>query len=782
MHSRTSRWLPIAVVVAAALGATGMVLLLTYAIAQADGLLIAFTIIAIALLLVGATAAVVVVRSLRARGRERASRLRALEHRAATAPDQTAMARLEERLGHAEASAAPMHELQDLVKQASDLEVAIERLESGLAATNQTLADRARAGERLEEAAEAHRTTIEELEAGVARLQRRVRELESAKDLATLAARVKKMESRWAASPSPKTLSRAAAVVDGFVSLAEQQGRALTDVVTRDLAAYRIAAAAHGEEALVAIPYLDAFPDVVGELTNAEVRGLLRALRRAGYMHRAVPLIEELARRMGKPADVEMARVMASELALFTGKLDREDSLPPLTGALRPEVVLHLVGKALPATQSGYTLRTHYTVEAQRRVGIRPLVVAHSGSSADSPSETQHYEHGEVPYVLLGGPQRGRVPWDEWLSANVRALAAVVREARPAVLHAHSDFVNALIALPVARAYGIPLVNETRGFWEESWLSRTAATEGWDDLAEVEQRWGLPDMYRLRVEREAYGRSQSDAVVTLARVMEQHIREVGQRLELPVPTVSIAPNAVDASSFAAPTPDAMLRASLGLRPESLVVGYISSIVEYEGIDTLVRGVHALRVAQATESADPDSESLSAAASELRGRDVQLLIVGDGPELESLRALATSLGVDDIVFTGRVPHERVQDYYALIDLFVVPRKRAAVTELVTPLKPFEAMAAGLPCLFSDVAALAEIAQDSGAAELFRADDPDDLALRLTQLLGDEERRRHMGEQGARWVRRERTWDANATTYLELYRSLGLEVTSREAVGE
>ncbi len=758
MRTRTRPWLLLAAASVAALSSVGVGLLTTLAISRADGLLIALALVTVILLIVVVAGLLAGARSVRARERGRSARISALE--SDVTAGRTALEQANERLERVES-----------------LSFAVSALQDG---ADRTSGDVRQLEERLHASLKKHDEAVEVLEAEVARLQRRVRALETGKELAAASARIKKLEVRLAESPSSATMNRAGEVVDAVVALAERQGLSLTEIVTRPLAEYRVAAAAHGSEALEAIPFMDAFPEVVEQLTNAEARSLLRALRRAGYMSRAVPLISEIAARMSKPADVEMARVMASELALYSGALELDHTLPSMTGPRRQDVVMHVVGKALPTTQSGYTLRTHYTVEAQRRAGINAIVVTHSGSGPESGPETQRYHHDHVPYIALGGPERGRVPWDKWLSANVEALAGVVREERPAVLHVHSDFINALIALPVARAYGIPLVNETRGFWEESWLSRTARAEGWDDLGEIERRWGLPDMYRLRVEREAHARSESDAVVTLARVMERHIRQVGERLGLSVPPVSIASNAVDVASFAASTPDAALRASVGIGADSIVVGYVSSIVEYEGIDTLVRGVHTLREAMEAHADQDRQTPLAHAAAQLGKRDVQLLVVGDGPELDSLRELAASLGADRVHFTGRVPHERVHDYYALIDLFVVPRKSAAVTELVTPLKPFEAMAAKLPCLFSDVRALAEIAEDSGAAGLFRAGDPHDLALRLAQLLGDPQRLRTMGEQGAEWVRRERTWDRNAATYLELYRSLGMRLPDHETV--
>ena len=52
-------------------------------------------------------------------------------------------------------------------------------------------------------------------------------------------------------------------------------------------------------------------------------------------------------------------------------------------------------------------------------------------------------------------------------------------------------------------------------------------------------------------------------------------------------------------------------------------------------------------------------------------------------------------VDHVVFTGQVPHDEVGDYYALLDVFVVPRIDERAARLVTPIKPYEALAMRLP---------------------------------------------------------------------------------------
>jgi glycosyltransferase involved in cell wall biosynthesis len=293
---------------------------------------------------------------------------------------------------------------------------------------------------------------------------------------------------------------------------------------------------------------------------------------------------------------------------------------------------------------------------------------------------------------------------------------------------------------------GIPVVYESRGFWEETWLSRTADQYGWSDLARLEREHGLPETYLWRQEREAEARERAGHVVTLARVMAERIVATG----LPPARVTLAPNAVDVDDFPVSTRNLSLAGDLGIAPEEVVIGYISSLVEYEGIDTLIE---AYGLVQGVTS-----------------RPVRLVIVGDGPERSNLEALVAQAGLEGVIFTGKVPHTVVTDYYSLIDVFVVPRRSADVCRLVTPLKPFEAFATGRALVLSDVEALREIAEDSGAALLFTAGDAGSLASVLTDLVDDPAKRQTLAWQGAQWVRKSRTWDANAEVYRQVYDNL------------
>lgn len=502
---------------------------------------------------------------------------------------------------------------------------------------------------------------------------------------------------------------------------------------------------------LVALrPLIEHF-DVLEQQKLSTLRRLYRFYRGAGYWELASRCITQVYAKSGRDTDARALDKIRREIDLFANPTLVTVGLDE-TGAHDPTgPIVHMVGRVLPETQTGYTLRTQYTVMAQLKKGLPVAVVAQSGVGPHPVEETEHYRHEGVDHYLLAGGARNELLIDEWLRQNIVELDRLVKRLRPSVLHAHSDFFNALIVHAVGRANSIPTVYESRGFWEESWLSRTSTKNGWAGHEELLfALYGRPEAYQLRKHAEEVARTLVDHVFTLAEVMRDYILDSASGA-IAGDDVSIVPNAVEAERFPVQERDDALAAELGLPPGAVTIGYISSIVEYEGIDTLIE---AFRLASAATD-----------------RAMCLLLVGDGGYLPTLRELVESHDIKNVFFTGRVPHEDVLRYYGLIDVFVVPRKPATVADLVTPLKPFEAFSTGRAVVLSDVGALREIAAQSGAAESFRAGAPDDLARVLIALIEDPERRRELSRRGARWVRNHRSWDRNVNEYYRIYRKLG-----------
>jgi glycosyltransferase involved in cell wall biosynthesis len=399
--------------------------------------------------------------------------------------------------------------------------------------------------------------------------------------------------------------------------------------------------------------------------------------------------------------------------------------------------VLHLVTDALPSTSAGYTIRTQEIALAQRAVGMDPHVSTRIGFPV-----TAGAIDGRAAVSVDGVPYHRLLPWvmpgrmDRLYQGHLRHAARLTEELKPAVLHAASNYANAVIALALRDATGLPVVYEVRGFWEDTWLSRHATSA---DLT-------LSDRYVRTRALETRCMTDADLVVTLGEAMRAEIVARG----VPADNVIIVPNGVS-DEFLRPLPDGRaLRASLGIAPDEQVVGLVSTLVAHEGIGTLLDAVKELND---------------------RGVKARALIVGDGPERTALERHAAALGLNAI-FTGRVPSARVRDYHAVLDVFVVPRTPDRVCQLVTPLKPVEAMASGLPVVVSAVNALAEIVTDRETGMLAPPLDPGGLADCLQQLLAHPDLRAKLGASARDWVARDRTWAHNAIRYREAYQRLGV----------
>lgn len=402
--------------------------------------------------------------------------------------------------------------------------------------------------------------------------------------------------------------------------------------------------------------------------------------------------------------------------------------------------VLHLLTNSLPYVQAGYTVRAQQVARAQLANGLDPHMATRAGfpGSVGVANSRAREDVDGVPYHRLRpdlDPQAGP---DVMATEMARAAADLIRELRPALLQPATNHLNAQVALALRDRFDLPVVYEVRGFLEETWLSRMGP-----DAAES-------DRYRAARAVETASMRAADAIVTLSETMRQDILARGG---IAPDSVVVVPNGVDVDRFVPGPRDEALAASLGIAADETVIGYISGLMAYEGIDYLIRAVALLRD---------------------RGRRVRLLIVGDGEARADLVATARAVGLDDgtVIFTGRVPHRDILRYYRTIDVFVVPRTNDRVSQLVTPLKPFEAMAMAKALVVSGVGALLEIVPDERTGRSFTPEDATSLADTIEPLLDDPGLRRTLGTAARAWVTEHRTWARIGRRYLELYQRLGV----------
>ena len=393
--------------------------------------------------------------------------------------------------------------------------------------------------------------------------------------------------------------------------------------------------------------------------------------------------------------------------------------------------ILHVLDHGLPL-HSGYAFRTRAIVKAQMEQGWQ--VACLTGPRQGAAGADVEFVDGITFYRTTPLPKLPS-PIAEW--HEVRALHArldrLVGEWRPDQIHAHSPVLTALAALPVARRHGLPLLYEIRAFWEDAAVGNGTGREG-------------SLRYRLTRALETHAARRADAVAVICEGLRADLVRRGIEAD----KILVSPNGVDLNLFGTPlSPDRAFARSLGLE-DAEVVGFIGSFYDYEGLDDLIAAMPAL----------------------VRRRPkAQLLLVGGGPMEKALKAQAeASPAAERIRFVGRVPHDEVDRYYALVDVLAYPRKAMRLTELVTPLKPLEAMAQRKLVAASDVGGHRELIEHGVTGTLFRPGDPGALAEALAELFEQKAQWDERREAARRFVERERNWSSNISRYAPVYQRL------------
>lgn len=485
-------------------------------------------------------------------------------------------------------------------------------------------------------------------------------------------------------------------------------------------------------------------PDLVPRGAPAPTRA--RSAWSAGALSEAVDILESAGH-----GSTAYARRLRSELDLLRPGFRLSAPARIEVGPREPGEalrVLHLVTNSLPQTQSGYSLRTHRVLRALAGDGIRSVALTRTGYPvmvgkvfADDADTVDGISYRRtLPEVLGTTPQQR-------LEQQVEAALEIVRELRPHVLHATTDYRNALVAQAVSAASGIPWVFEVRGLMEQTWIASRQTAQA---RAEAE----TSEKVRLVAAREGELAATASAVVTLSTTMAEQLVERG----VDPASITLVPNGVDETLLAEhlSVPEARRAVGLDLPADAIAVGAVSALVDYEGFETLLRAAAHLLEGPAD---DPS----------LRDR-LHVVLVGDGAAAPGLADLARGLGIHERVhLPGRVPAAEARHWVQALDVVAVPRLDRAVARTVTPQKPIEALALGRPVIISDLAALRETVTGHDGmvhAEVVAAGSVEQLATAIATLACDAEHREHL-VAGGRRLARERTWGALVRRYERLY---------------
>jgi PEP-CTERM/exosortase A-associated glycosyltransferase len=416
--------------------------------------------------------------------------------------------------------------------------------------------------------------------------------------------------------------------------------------------------------------------------------------------------------------------------------------------------ILHLLHRSTPGTH-GYAVRSREIVIKQLAKGLEPIVITSPSQAPLGKLDEESSEYlDDIRYfrscsALL--PATVEVDDRSTLRSTLRVMQNVLllqlalrvaRAYRPAVIHAHSPFTCGLVARVVGRVSRIPTVYEMRGIWEESHAMRHRAGRA---------RLRYQAVHHL--ENRALKRADACCVICESLKTEALSRGVLER------RIFVVPNGVDHDRFQPGPGREDLRAKWGLCGAK-VMGYVGSFSRYEGLELLIEVTKNLR------------KEFS---------DLHLLLVGDGDLYPKLQHLALTAGLSDrVVFTGRLEHKEVLQFYRLCDFLVLPRRDTPETRLVTPLKPLEIMAVAKPLIASDIGGHREMIEDGINGLLFRSDDTTDLTSRCRTLIQDPQLRVALGSQARQWVIKHRDWDMLVERYIECYQRLTSTVAKQGSV--
>jgi len=424
----------------------------------------------------------------------------------------------------------------------------------------------------------------------------------------------------------------------------------------------------------------------------------------------------------------------------------KENIRLPISNTFDNEVLsstaLYLLYNSLPYHTGGYAIRSHglikgindkknnITIEGMTRLAYPNDIV----KTIDFNTVPQTEIVDELTYHRLRGDiHKSNMSYITYIDKYALEIVERVQNSKPFVLHAASNFLNGLAAIFAAKQLGIKAIYEIRGLWEITSISNHP------ELLDS-------DIYNLHKKLETQAALYADKVITITEALKEEMIRRGVASE----KIVVIPNGVDSAKFKPLERNIALQKTLNVK-DKIVIGYLGSFVSYEGLNYLVDAVNILIH---------------------KGiKNISILMVGDGAVYQEIQDQVQKLNLSSyFIFTGRVSHQKINEYYSLVDIAPFPRKGVPVCEMVSPLKPFEAMAMEKAVIVSDVAALSEIIDDGKTGLVFKKDNIYDLADKLEILISNKQLCKSLGAEARKWIKEHREWHVLSQKLLDVYTEL------------
>ncbi|WP_031547915.1 glycosyltransferase family 4 protein [Salinicoccus luteus] len=449
------------------------------------------------------------------------------------------------------------------------------------------------------------------------------------------------------------------------------------------------------------------------------LRSFIRSYNVQGDISKKKKYIDTMEKHHPEKLLTNESRYVLQEMELLDQPWKMTTEVPSVetTGSKK---VMYVLNKAYPVI-NGYTVRSYEMIKRVGTLGVEPVVVTklgwHPSDEGYNPKDSEravktHYIGKSQKYPLT------QTPLMDYFDAYTQELIKVISKEKPGMIHAASNFQNALPALELGKKMNIHTVYEVRGLWHYTHVAKNR------DFYNSER-------FQLENNLEIHCCEIADKVLCISESLKHFLVQHGIEEE----KITVLPNGVDTTHLKPEPISNDLKQRLGLE-DSYVLGFIGSLTSYEGIEMLIDALKEINEKQ------------------LAKRNMKLMIVGGGYYEATLKEYVDSQGMSQYVkFTGRVSREEIARHYALIDLCPFPRTNEKVCHLVTPLKTYEAMAMEKTVLVSDVAALQEMVEPGVNGHIFEADSKKSLVNAILDAINQKD----IGKAAREWVVNHREWD-------------------------
>lgn len=383
--------------------------------------------------------------------------------------------------------------------------------------------------------------------------------------------------------------------------------------------------------------------------------------------------------------------------------------------------VAYAINNSLPETSNGYATRTHYIASAVHNKNIAIYPITRVGYPTDirtlnvMPSELKDHTIDHITYAHLDkeGFRLRQVNTFDYIHNYANMLMEFTIQKKVNIIHAASDYHNGLAAIEAAKNLNIPSIYEVRGFWEITKASRYPKFK--------ESR-----IFMMMKELEIKACQGATSVIALSEVIKDELIQRAINSD----KIYVVDNGVDIEAMKPQAKNTTLLRALGWE-NKFVVGFIGSVVDYEGLSLLVETAKNIL--------------------QKKNNTFRYLIVGDGNDLKNLKELIKQKNIEHLFhFTGRVPFENVSQYYSILDAACYPRKNWEVCSIVSPKKPFEAMAYGIPIVSSSVRANSYFIEHGVNGLVHEIEDVASLSEQLLTLEKNTDLRKKLGANAREWV--------------------------------